>query len=198
MMLEKVTEFVDVPPEYLDRVIGNYNPVVIITSKNSRGQSNAAPFAMCMEVCHNPPMIAFGVGKTKDTYRNVKETCEFVINVPGENLLKKLMITSKRYPPEINELAEAELQELPGKKVQCVRIKECKIHFECCVEWIKKAGDHFIVVGKVVSATIDSESVTDDFKLRLEQIKPVHYLGRGTDIFMGVGSQIRMPRSSDS
>ena len=197
-MLEKVTEFVEVPPEYLDRVIGNYNPVVIITTKNSRGQSNAAPFAMCMEVCHNPPMMAFGVGKTKDTYRNVKETGEFVINVPGENLLKKLMVTAKRYPPEINELVEAELQELPGKKVQGARIKECKIHLECCVVWIKKAGDHFIVLGRVVSATIDKDCVTDDFKLQLEQIKPVHYLGRGADIFMGVGRQIRMPRPSDS
>jgi len=197
-MQEKITEFVEVPQEHMDRVIGNYNPVVIITTKNSQGQSNAAPFAMCMEVCHNPPLMAFGVGKTKDTYRNVKETGEFVINVPGENLLKKLMITSKRYPPEINELVEADLQELPGKTVQCVRIEECKIHLECCVEWIKEAGDHYVVLGKVVSATIDKKCVTDDFKLRLEQIKPVHYLGRGTDIFIGSGSQIRMPRPSDS
>lgn len=193
-MPEKETEFVEVPPEHLDRVIGNYNPVVIITTRNSRGQSNAAPFAMCMEVCHNPPLVAFGVGQTKDTYRNVKATRAFVINVPGENLLQKLMVTAKRYPPEINELAEAGLKELPGKKVPVARIKECKIHLECCVEWIKKAGDHFVVLGRVVSATIDKDSITDDFELRLEQIKPVHYLGHGSDIFMGIGRQIRMPR----
>jgi len=94
-MQEQESEFEEVSPEPMDRVIGNYNPVVIITTKNSQGQSNAAPFAMCMEVCHNPPMMAFGVGRTKDTYHNVKETGEFVINVPGKNLLKKLMITSK-------------------------------------------------------------------------------------------------------
>ena len=196
-MSNNVTEFMEVPPEYLDRVIGNYNPVVIITTKNSQGKSNAAPFAMCMEVCHNPPLMAFGVGKTKDTYRNVKETGEFVINVPGENLLKQLMVTAKRYPPEIDELVQAKLQDLPGKKVQGARIGECKIHLECCVEWIKKAGDHFIVLGRVVCATIDKECVTDDFQLRLEQIRPVHYLGRGRDIFMEVGRQIRMPRPSD-
>ena len=193
-MPEKKREFMEVPTEFLDRVIGNYNPVVIITTLNSQGQSNAAPFAMCMEVCHNPPLMAFGVGKTKDTYRNVKANREFVINVPGEGLLKKLMVTARRYPPEVNELAEAGLHELPGKKVRAARIEECKIHLECSVEWIKKAGDHFVVLGRVVSATIDKESITDDFKLRLEQIKPVHYLGRGRDIFLGVGHQIRMPR----
>ncbi len=186
--------FVEVPSQYLDRVIGNYNPVVIITTINDQGLSNAAPFAMCMEVCHDPPLIAFGVGESKDTYRNVKKTGEFVINVPGEELLKPLMVTAKRYPPEVNELAEARLEELPGLKVAAARIAECKAHFECRVEWIKEAGNHFVVVGKVVSATIDKDAVTDDFKIRLDRIKPVHYLGKGTDVFLTVGGSVRMPR----
>ncbi len=193
-MVRNEETFVEVPPEYVDRVIGNYNPVVIITTRNDQGESNAAPFAMCMEVCHNPPLIAFGVGESKDTYRNAVKTGEFVINVPGEELLKKLMVTAKRYPPEVNELAEAGLGELPGKKVQAVRIAECKVHFECRVEWTKGAGDHFVVVGRVVCATIDKDAVSGDFKIRMEKIKPVHYLGRGTDIFLTVGNPVRMPR----
>ncbi|MBI4632696.1 MAG: flavin reductase family protein [Deltaproteobacteria bacterium] len=186
--------FVEVPPEHMDRVIGNYNPVVIITTRNNQGESNAAPFAMCMEVCHNPPFIAFGVGESKDTYHNVKRTGEFVINVAGEDILKKLMVTAKRYPPEVNELAEARLHELPGVKVTAARIAECKIHFECRVEWIKEAGDHFVVLGRVVSVTVDKDALTEDFKIRIDKIKPVHYRGRGTDIFLTVGSSIRMPR----
>ncbi len=193
-MVRNEETFVEVPPEYVDRVIGNYNPVVIITTRNDQGESNAAPFAMCMEVCHNPPLIAFGVGESKDTYRNAVKTGEFVINVPGEELLKKLMITAKRYPPEVNELAEAGLGELPGKKVQAARIAECKIHFECLVEWIRGAGDHFVVVGRVVCATLDKDAVSGDFKIRIDKIKPVHYLGRGTDIFLTIGSPLRMPR----
>jgi flavin reductase (DIM6/NTAB) family NADH-FMN oxidoreductase RutF len=186
--------FLEVPPEYIDRVLGNYNPAVIITTRNEQGESNAAPFAMFMEVCHNPPLVAFSVGESKDTCRNVKKTGEFVINVPGEEILRKLMVTAKRYPPEVNELVEAGLGELPGIKVAAARIQECKIHFECRVEWIKEAGDHFIVLGRVVSATIHKDAVTEDFKIRLEKIKPVHYLGRGTDLFLTVGNTIRMPR----
>lgn len=193
-MVRNEEDFVEVPPEYVDRVIGNYNPVVIITTTNDQGESNAAPFAMCMEVCHNPPFLAFGVGESKDTYRNAVRTGEFVINVPGEEMLKELMVTAKRYLPEVNELVEAGLGELPGKKVKAVRIAECKIHFECRVEWIKGVGDHFIVVGRVVSATIDKDAVAGAFKIMIEKIKPVHYLGRGTDVFLTVGSSLRMPR----
>lgn len=194
MMKKDKKEFIEIPTKYIDRVIGNYNPVAIITTKNDKGQSNAAPFAMCMEVCHEPPLLAFSVGKGKDTYRNVRENGEFVVNIPGKEILKNLMVTAKRYPPEINELVEAGLQELPGKKVRVSRIKECKLHLECRVEWIKKAENHFIVLGKVVSASGDKNIFTDDFQVKLKKLKPVHYLGRGMDTFLEVGNSIKMKR----
>ena len=187
-------EVVDIPQEYIDQVIGNYNPVVIITTQNAKGQSNAAPFAMCMEVCHHPPLLAFSVGEGKDTYHNVRERGEFVVNVPGKEILKNLMVTAKRYPPEVNELREAGLQELPGKKVTVSRIKECKLHLECRLEWIKEAASHFIIVGRVVSASARKEILTEDYRLKLEELNPVHYLGRQTDIFLEVGHPIRMKR----
>ncbi len=184
--------FLEIPERYVDRIIGNYNPVVIITTNNARGQTNAAPFAMCMEVCHTPPLLAFGVGETKDTYHNVRRNGEFVVNVPGKEILKQLMITAKRYPPEINELVEAGLHELPGKKVRVSRIEECKLHFECTVEWIKEAGDHFVVLGKVVSASGHETVLTKDFRLKIEELRPVHYLGKGTPTFLEIGAAIDM------
>lgn len=189
-------EFVVVPPERWDQITGNYNPVVIITTKDRLGRSNAAPIAMCMEVCHNPVLIAFSVEKGKDTGRNVEETGEFVINVPGEDILREMMVTAIRYQPGVNELAEAGLQELPGLKVKASRIKECRVHLECSVEWSKEAANHSIILGRVVSATIAKDAVTEDFKLKIEKIKPVHYLGKRTDIFMGVSGFMKMPRRS--
>lgn len=196
MMKKEREEFIEIPTMFIDRVIGNYNPVAIITTKNAKGQGNAAPFAMCMEVCHEPPLLAFSVGKGKDTYRNVRENGEFVVNIPGKEILKNLMVTAKRYPPEVNELVEAGLQELPGKKVKVSRIKECKLHFECRVEWIKKAVNHFLVLGRVVSASGEKKIFTKDFQVKMKRLKPVHYLGRGTDTFLELGNSIKMKRPS--
>ena len=192
----EAAEFVDIPEDRIDEVIGNYNPVVIITTRSVQRQCNAAPFAMCMEVCHQPPLLAFSVGKGKDTCRNVTETGEFVVNVPGEEILKELMVTAKRYPPGVNELKEAGLQELPGKKVSVSRIKECGLHLECRVEWMKEAGDHFIIVGRVVSATAAREILTEDFRVKMDRLRPIHYLGRGTDMFLEVGNLIEAGRPS--
>ena len=143
---------------------------------------------------HNPPLLAFGVGHTKDTYHNVKATGEFVVNVPGPDILRNLMVTAIRYPPEINELIEAKLHELPGIKVKVKRVKECKLHFECTVEWIKEAANHFVVLGKVASVTASQEVLTDDYRIKFERLKPVHYVGRATDTFLETGNLVKVER----
>jgi flavin reductase (DIM6/NTAB) family NADH-FMN oxidoreductase RutF len=51
------------------------------------------PLQCVWRFVNNPVLLAFSVGKDKDTCRNVEETGEFVINVPGENILKEMMVT---------------------------------------------------------------------------------------------------------
>jgi flavin reductase (DIM6/NTAB) family NADH-FMN oxidoreductase RutF len=41
-------DFIEIPSKFWDRVIGNYNPVVMVTTRNASGESNAAPYAMCI------------------------------------------------------------------------------------------------------------------------------------------------------
>jgi len=192
--VEQDNEFIEIPAKFVDRVIGGYSPVVIITTRNANGETNAAPYAMCMEVCHTPPLLALGVGQTKDTYNNIKASGQFIVNVPGQDILRNLMVAAIRFPPETNELVEARLNELPGLKVNVKRVKECKLHYECVVEWIKKAGNHYIVVGKVVSATGSKKVLTDDFRVKFDKLKPVHYVGRGTDTFLGTGKMLKVKR----
>lgn len=188
-------DFVEIPSKFWDRVIGNYNPVVMITTINPEGETNAAPYAMCMEVCHVPPLLALSIGHTKDTYHNIKAGGEFVVNVVGQDILRNMMVTAIRYPPEINELVEARLSEMPGLKVKAKRVKECMLHFECVVEWIKAAANHFIVLGEVVSVSGRKDVLTDDFRIRFDRLKPVHYVGRGTDTFIESGKLVTVKRA---
>ena len=193
-MAIKKDDFIRIPAKYIDQVVGNYNPVTIITTRNAQNLTNAAPYAMCMEVSHRPPMLAFSVRNVKDTYRNVKDRGEFVINIPGKELLEKLMITAIRYPPEVSEMVKAGLHELPGIVVNVARIRECKLHFECQVEWIHPAANFFVVLGKVVSATAHKEVLTEKYRVKLDVLQPVHYVGKRTRAFFGVGEMITVKK----
>ena len=143
------------------------NPLVIITTIDSEGIVNAAPFGMCMRLSHKPLMIGFSVNQKWHTRKNIKETGEFVVNIPSENreTLKKIMITATHFPPKVNELDEAGFLSLPSRKIRPPRVEQCKAHFECKVDWTREISNHTLVVGNVLAVSVDEDCITDNFEL---------------------------------
>jgi flavin reductase (DIM6/NTAB) family NADH-FMN oxidoreductase RutF len=124
----------------------------------------------------NPPLIAFASVTTHHTYRNIKETGEFVVNIPHEDILKELWITGEKFASDVNEIEKAGLTQTPSKKVSPPKIEECVASIECKVQWIKKAGDHDIIVGEALHAEVQ-ENVIKDGLLDVKNVKPVLHLG---------------------
>ena len=170
---------VDVPPEHWDRLYAPSSCLVMVTTVDQRGNINAASFGTCVRVCHDPVYIAFTVGATKDTYRNVLTTEEFVVNVPSfeREMLEKVRVVGLEFPSQINELEKAGLTGMPSKVVKPPCIAECRSHFECKVEWTKQWLNRLMVVGKVVAASVDEGYTDKNGYLIWEKLKPAHYCG---------------------
>lgn len=62
-------------------------PIGWISSIDTKGTVNLAPYSFFNAVCYNPPTVMFSVGKgksndgIKDTRRNIEATREFVCNM---------------------------------------------------------------------------------------------------------------------
>jgi len=158
-------------------------PTIIVTTVNSNGKVNAAPFSFTMPVSINPPLIAFASVNTHHTYKNIAETDEFVVNIPNEDILKELWITGEEFPRDVNEIEKAGLTQIPSKKVSPPKIGECIASIECKAHWVKKAGDHDIIVGEVLHAEVLENALKEGF-LDVENIKPVLHLG-GVNFVVG-------------
>lgn len=152
-------------------------PTVIVTTVDKEKNINAAPFSFVMPVSMDPPLIAIALGHKKDTLRNIKETREFVVNVPPEEILNKLWICSKSYPRGANELKEAGLTEVPSEKVLAPLIGECIAWFECLVEHEKELGDHVLIIGRVINAIVKDEIVGEDGDIDLKKARTLMHLG---------------------
>ena len=68
-------------------------PIALVTSKDTEGRINAAPYSAYNYLCIEPPVVALGVGNLpgpeiigKDTARNIRNTGEFVVNIVTEDL----------------------------------------------------------------------------------------------------------------
>lgn len=158
-------------------------PTIIVTSMNEEGEVNAAPFSFTMPVSMNPPLISFASVQSHHTYRNIKETSEFVINIPGEDILEKLWITGQKFPYGVNEIEKAGLTQIESVEVNPPGIEECLAAIECRVHWIKNAGDHDIIVGKVINVRAKDNALKDDL-LDVEKVKPVLHVG-GVNFVIG-------------
>lgn len=176
----------EVKPEEYRKIIPPLPTVLISTLYDE--VKNVAPYGMNMPISFNPPLYAIGVGLTKDTYKNILETKEFVVGIPGPDLVKEIDIAAKSFPRDVSEFEKAGLTPLESKVVRPFRVKECQSNFECKLEWIKQAGDHYIIVGRVVAASIDDKIYTKDLSRLL--INPVYHVGAKEGEYAGKGKII--------
>jgi len=151
---------------------------VLISTVDKKGNANAAPFSFVTPVSVNPPLLLFAAAPARHTLANARETGDFVFNVVPEGLLDKLLVCSKAFPENISEIAEAGLTERKSKQVQAPSIEECIGWIECKYEFEQEAGDHILVIGRVVHAECKDEFTARE-RFDVAKARPVmHVKGR--------------------
>jgi flavin reductase (DIM6/NTAB) family NADH-FMN oxidoreductase RutF len=167
-------------------------PIALVTSMNSDGVLNAAPFSSYNYLCTDPPIIGMGVMNRpeagfvpKDTARNIRRTGEFVVNVVTEDLMTKMNICATDFPPDVNELEMAGLSTTPSQVVKVPRIAEAHAALECREFTTMEIGRSRIILGRVVSIYIEDKFVDPEGPyVRAEEL---HAIGR----MNGLGSYVK-------
>lgn len=81
-------------------------PVVLISTVDKEGNMNIAPYANVMPILRSLDLIAIASWLRRDTLDNIRDTKEFVINIPSADLVDKVMICSRNYPKGVDEFAD--------------------------------------------------------------------------------------------
>lgn len=150
----------------------------LISTIDRKGRPNAAPFSFVAPVSSNPPLVLFSSAPKRHTLANVRETGEFVLSIVPERLLDNLWICSKPFPSGVSEIKESGLTERKSTAVRPPGIQECVGWIECQMEFEQEAGDHILVVGKVLYVECKDES-SKQGRFDVSGAKPVmHISGR--------------------
>lgn len=91
-------------------------PVAFISTTSRDGVRNIAPYSCVMPVLRPFDLICVASAKMRDTVVNIENTEEFVINMPGAEMVDKVIPTALHVPFEVNEFEMADLKEIPSKK----------------------------------------------------------------------------------
>ncbi|KAJ5676012.1 hypothetical protein N7462_008909 [Penicillium macrosclerotiorum] len=165
-------------------------PVGFISTISSEGKKNLSPFSYFQVIDHDPPMFIVGFssrpGRVKDTYHNLKETGECVINTVSENMIEAVNASSIDAPYGVSEWDIAGLHEAPSTTVKPSRVAESIFNIEGKVVDIKEFTDHqkpgmSIAANVLIKATRfwvkDGAADADYSHIDLEKLRPVGQLG---------------------
>ena len=163
------------------------NPVVLVSTKSPKGVDNVSPYGMCMPVSSNPPLFVIGVHPNRQTYGYIKKRKEFGINLLTPELKDACVQTAKGIPPEESEFDLAGLSRFQAEEIDVALVAESPVNFECRLHWMKKSGDHDVVVGEVVAVWVNEEFFDEDsttMRLKFDNLYHVgaKYFSRGPEV----------------
>ncbi|MFP4000820.1 MAG: flavin reductase family protein [Candidatus Natronoplasma sp.] len=144
-------------------------PTVCVSTIDSEGNSNIAPYSFVSPLSFNPPMIGVAAAESRDTTANCRDTGEFVVIPVTEHWAEKGVRTEVSIPREESEFEEVGLTEKESKEVRSPGVKEAAINIECEFHDEFEVEDHVLLVGEVVHIDADKEGIRNG-RLNLEEL----------------------------
>lgn len=163
-------------------------PIGWISTVDSQGRHNLAPYSQFQNVTFNPPIVMFAAnqdskGVRKDSVRNAEETGEFVWNMATWDLRDAVNITAQELPPEVDEFELAGLEKVASTRVKPMRVKRSPIQFECTyLNTLRFPGNGpmgpaDVVFGKVVAIHIADEVLDANGMVDILKVRPIARMG---------------------
>lgn len=122
-------------------------PIALVSTISKEGLNNLSPFSFFNAFGANPPIVAFSPSRRgkdatlKDTYNNLVETKECVIQVVSNAMVEQVSLASAEYAPDVDEFIKSGLIPVDSDIVKPKRVKESPFQMECKLLEIRSFGD---------------------------------------------------------
>jgi len=197
-----------IDPDTLDNrgryklVIGSVlpRPIAWVSTMDAAGRLNLAPFSYFTAVCPTPLTLLFcpGVhadGRKKDTWANIDQVPEFVINITNEDTAEQMNRCATLLPSGLSEFEWAGVSPAASETVRVPRVAEAPIAFECALDRIfvvsDRPGGGAAVFGRVRRIHVRDDLI-DDGRIDTAALWPIGRLAG--DSYTRLGEVFHMAR----
>ncbi len=158
---------------------------LIVSGRNDEVNVMAADWVTVLS--HDPVLVGVAISPKRYTHRLVTKYKEYVIAVPGVDMVKDVWIAGTESGPRKLKLMNITLK--PSKEVSTPSIQEALANLECIVIDSKVYGDHTFFVAKVVGY-----SYRRDIFRSFEPVPGAWYLAHlAWNKFTTVGNEVITP-----
>ncbi|MBV7275437.1 flavin reductase family protein [Clostridium thailandense] len=150
-------------------------PAVLITSKNKEGKINVFTVGWIGTACTRPPMITVAIRPERLSYDYIKETKEFVVNLPSKDLVKIVDFCGVKSGKTMDKIKQCNIVLEDSEKVGAPGIKQCPVNMECKLKSITPLGSHDLFLAEVVSIHVEEDLIDEKGKIHLEKANLICY-----------------------
>ncbi|WP_297454290.1 flavin reductase family protein [Persephonella sp.] len=157
-------------------------PIAWVSTVSRDGIYNLAPFSYFAGISSDPPLLLISVGsketkEKKDTWQNIEDTGEFVVNIVTKDTLEKMNITALPFDKEVDEFEKAGLTPVPSSIVKAPRVKESPVNIECKRFEIIQIGKMGIILGEVLKVHVKEDILNEKGYVDTTKLEIIGRLG---------------------
>ena len=139
-------------------------PIAWVTTLNEDESVNAAPFSYFNLMGDDPPLAVIGIGKrpdgaAKDSFRNIRRSREFVINIVTEENAELMNLCATDFPAGLSEVTALGLKTEPSSLVKPPRLAAAPAQIEAREVQTLLIGNTQITIGELLAVHIRDEFI---------------------------------------
>lgn len=151
-------------------------PAVMVSVGDQDGNSNIITIAWTGTVCTNPAMAYISVRPERHSYKMIKESGEFVINLTTEALTKATDYCGVKSGKDVDKWKECGLTKGEASSLKFAPIiEESPVNIECKVRRIDELGSHHMFLAEVTAVQVDEAYLDKKGKFELNETGLIAY-----------------------
>ena len=145
-------------------------PAVMVSCADKDGNHNIITVAWTGTVCTNPAMAYISVRPERHSYKMIRESGEFVINLTTEKLAYATDWCGVRSGRDFDKFKEMKLTAEKAETLSYAPIiEECPVNIECKVVEVKELGSHHMFLAEVKTVRVEENYMNESGKFELNK-----------------------------
>ncbi|MFH1133281.1 MAG: flavin reductase family protein [Nanoarchaeota archaeon] len=133
--------------------------IVFVVSVDKARRPSGMVAAWHMKCSFSPPLLAVSLSKQSNTRKLVLQSREFVVAVPNKRLERAVQYFGSTSGDEVDKFAATRVRTSRARMVHSPLLRDATFNFECKLLRTVPAGDHTLLIGKVLAAYATKKKV---------------------------------------
>lgn len=146
-------------------------PKVLVSCRGLDGENNVLAVGYCGNCSYDPPMVMVGIVPTRYSYKMIKESGCFVVNLVDRSYKETFDYLGSHSKRDGDKLAAINVKLQDGKKINSPILSDCPVNIECTVVDSIVTGSHEMFIGKIEYVHADPKFIDNEGNIDFSQIK---------------------------